>query len=73
VLEAIIKASPLAIIALDVENRVLMWSDSAERIFGWTKEEVEGKPLPIIPAESQPDQVREHHRSRRSTTRVWMR
>ncbi len=62
-LEAIIKASPIAIIALDVENRVLMWSDSAERIFGWRREEVEGKPLPTIPPESQPGQVREHHRS----------
>ena len=62
-LEAIIKASPVAIIALDLENRVLMWSDSAERIFGWRKEEVEGKPLPTIPPESQPGQVREHHRS----------
>ena len=61
-LEAIIKASPVAIIALDAENRVIMWSDSAERIFGWRKEEVEGKPLPTIPPGSE-DQVREHHRS----------
>jgi len=62
VLEAIIKASPLAIIALDEENNVLMWNDSAERIFGWRKEEVEGKPLPTIPPGSE-DHVREHHRS----------
>ena len=61
-LEAIIKASPLAIIALDEENNVLMWNDSAERIFGWRKEEVEGKPLPTIPPGSE-DHVREHHRS----------
>ncbi len=62
-LEAIIKTSPVAIIALDEENRVLIWSDSAERIFGWRKEEVEGKPLPTIPPETQAGQVREHQRS----------
>ncbi|HTC31740.1 MAG TPA: response regulator [Bryobacteraceae bacterium] len=48
-LEAIIKASPLAIIAVDVDDRVILWNESAERMFGWTEEEVLGRPLPILP------------------------
>jgi len=60
VLEAIIKASPLAIIALDPQGRVLVWSDSAERMFGWLKEEVEGQPLPIVPPEDSARYLREH-------------
>ena len=52
-LEAIIKASPVAIVALDAEERVILWSESAERMFGWLKEEVVGKPLPIVPPDAQ--------------------
>jgi PAS domain S-box-containing protein len=49
VLEAIIKASPLAIIAVDAEDRVVLWNQSAERMFGWMEEEVLGQALPILP------------------------
>jgi PAS domain S-box-containing protein len=52
VLEAIIKASPLAIIAVDAEDRVILWNESAERMLGWTEQEVLGKLLPIFPPES---------------------
>jgi PAS domain S-box-containing protein len=51
VLEAIIKASQLAIIAVDAEDRVILWNESAERMFGWNEEEVLGKALPILPPE----------------------
>src|SRR5947209_10655090 len=44
-----VEASPLAIIALDGEGRVKMWNRGAERIFGWTEDEVIGRPLPTIP------------------------
>ena len=47
-LEAIIKASPLAIIAVDQQERVILWNESAERMFGWNEKEVLGKPLPIL-------------------------
>ncbi|HTB20267.1 MAG TPA: response regulator [Bryobacteraceae bacterium] len=53
-LEAIIKASPLAIIALDAEDRVILWNASAERMLGWSEQEVLGKLLPILPAEHGP-------------------
>jgi PAS domain S-box-containing protein len=49
VLEAIIKASPLAIIAVDPEDRVILWNQCAEQMFGWKESEVLGKPLPILP------------------------
>ncbi|HKL48470.1 MAG TPA: PAS domain S-box protein, partial [Desulfuromonadales bacterium] len=41
--------------ALDIEGRVRLWNHSAEKIFGWSSEEVLGKPLPTIPeAEKSP-------------------
>ncbi len=50
-LEAIIKASPLAIIAVDAEERVILWNKSAERMFGWREEEILGQQIPILPQE----------------------
>ncbi|HEX7185284.1 MAG TPA: EAL domain-containing protein [Thermoanaerobaculia bacterium] len=48
-LEALIEASPLAIKALDEEDRVTLWSPGAERTFGWKAEEVIGQRLPTVP------------------------
>lgn len=42
-LGALIQASPLAIIAIDLNGRVQMWNSAAERIFGWRADEVIGK------------------------------
>ncbi|HEX7337060.1 MAG TPA: MHYT domain-containing protein, partial [Gemmatimonadales bacterium] len=53
-LQTLIDASPLAICALDAEGRVRSWSHAAERMFGWTVEEVMGQVLPIVPAEDLP-------------------
>jgi PAS domain S-box-containing protein len=44
-LDAHINNSPLAVIEFDSEFRVTRWSDEAERIFGWTAEEVLGKAI----------------------------
>lgn len=43
--------SPAAIITLDPQGLVVMWNPSAERIFGWKKEEVVGTINPIVPPE----------------------
>ncbi len=48
-LQSIIAASPLAIVALDLEGRVMKWSPAAERIFGWSEQEVKGRFNPIVP------------------------
>jgi two-component system cell cycle sensor histidine kinase/response regulator CckA len=47
-LEAVIQASPLAIFALDLEARVKSWNPAAERIFGWTAEEVLDRRMPLL-------------------------
>lgn len=48
-LEALVRGAPLAVIGLTDDGRVELWSPSAERIFGWSAEEVRGRPLPIVP------------------------
>lgn len=48
-LQALIKASPLAIINLDTDGKLKLWSPAAESIFGWTKQEVLGQPVPFLP------------------------
>ena len=50
---ALLAASPLAIMGLDREGRVSLWSTAAEQLFGWQASEVIGGPLPTIPPERQ--------------------
>ncbi len=52
-LQSLIKASPLAIIILDSSGNVKLWNPAAENIFGWSEQEVLGKPHPIIPEDKQ--------------------
>jgi two-component system cell cycle sensor histidine kinase/response regulator CckA len=54
-LEVIVGSSPLAIIAIDRELRVTMWSRAAEQMFGFTEAEVLGRPYPLVP-----DNERQH-------------
>lgn len=46
---AITRASPLAIYSLTPEGNVITWNESAERIFGWTREETVDAFLPVVP------------------------
>jgi len=50
-LQSVINASPLAITAVDREGRVTLWNHAAEQVYGWLGDEVQGKPIPTIPAE----------------------
>ncbi len=45
-LDTLVQAAPVAIIALDAGRRVRMWNRTAELIFGWKAEEVAGRTLP---------------------------
>ncbi len=54
---AIVQSSPVAIVALDRAGAVTLWNPAAEHLFGWTRDEVLGKPLPFIP-----EAKREEHR-----------
>lgn len=47
--EGIIAGSPIPIFSFDNDGLVLSWNAAAERVFGWTADEVLGKPLPTIP------------------------
>ncbi|MBV8085982.1 MAG: PAS domain S-box protein [Chloroflexi bacterium] len=40
-----------AVILVDARMHVVSWNQGAERLFGWTKGEVVGQLLPVIPAE----------------------
>jgi len=41
--EAVIAASPDAVVVHDLENVVLQWSPVAERIYGWSQDEIVGE------------------------------
>ncbi len=49
VLERAVGELPLAVVALDREGLVRLWSPGAQRMFLWTAEEVLGHPLPTVP------------------------
>jgi diguanylate cyclase (GGDEF)-like protein/PAS domain S-box-containing protein len=48
-LRALVEASPLAIVTVDADSRVTLWSPAAESTFGWRAEEALGERLPIVP------------------------
>jgi PAS domain S-box-containing protein len=56
-LRAIIDASPFATMAFDQDQNLILWSDGAERMFGWAAGEVLGRPFPasLVP-ESERDE-----------------
>lgn len=48
-LDALIRTSPVPVLGIDVEQRVIVWNPAAERVFGWKEEEVLGRPIPWVP------------------------
>jgi PAS domain S-box-containing protein len=52
-LRTIIDASVLAIVALDRDGRVTLWNNASTRLFGWSAQEVLGRPLPTIPEDKR--------------------
>ncbi len=46
-LQALLDASPVAVIAVDYSGLVRLWSKGAQRILGWREEEVLGHALPL--------------------------
>ena len=47
ILSAIMRSSPVATQAFDLDRNVTIWNTASERIFGWTADEVVGGPLPM--------------------------
>jgi PAS domain S-box-containing protein len=53
-LRAIIEAAPTPIFGLDLDGNVqTVWNPAAEKLLGWSAQEVMGRPLPSVPVESQ--------------------
>jgi PAS domain S-box-containing protein len=52
IIDLVIQAAPEAVVVVDADARVRIWSPGAAALFGWTEGEVTGQPLPIIPQES---------------------
>lgn len=46
-LEALLDASPSAVIVIDHNGLVRVWSASAERLLGWNESQVLGQPIPV--------------------------
>jgi two-component system cell cycle sensor histidine kinase/response regulator CckA len=63
-LRSVFAASPLAIMATDVNGLVTLWNPAAERLFGWKRDEVIGKQNPVVP-----NQARESIEARRELAR----
>src|SRR2546423_4090204 len=51
---ALIDASPVAIIDLDLDGRARSWNAGAAEMFGWSAEEVIGRVSPIVPEDELP-------------------
>ena len=47
-LRAMVEECPLAMVALDRDDRVRMWSRGAGQMFGWTEEEGSGSLSPSL-------------------------
>ncbi len=48
-LQAVIETSPLAIVTLDLDGRVVAWNPAAERMFGWSAVEALNQVMPVVP------------------------
>jgi PAS domain S-box-containing protein len=48
-LEAVLGASPLAVVWVGTDLKVFGWYGTAKKLFGWSSEDVLGRPLPVIP------------------------
>jgi PAS domain S-box-containing protein len=57
-LRAAIEASPVAIIEVGLDDCVAMWNPAAERMFGWSAEEMLGSPVRHVPPERR-DELQE--------------
>ncbi len=52
-LSAVVESSPVAIYIADLEGHVSFWNPAAERIFGYTREQVLGRRVPFVPPEKR--------------------
>ena len=46
--EALVEAAPDAVVVHDLENQVLYWNQAAQSLYGWSAEEIQGRPVARI-------------------------
>jgi PAS domain S-box-containing protein len=51
-LVALVRASPLGIVAIDLDGTIVLWNRAAEEIMGWREEEVLGLPIGLFTREN---------------------
>jgi PAS domain S-box-containing protein len=56
-LAAIVESSDDAIIGQDLQGRILSWNRGAQRLYGYTAEEIVGKPLSLLVPADHPDEL----------------
>ncbi len=56
-LAAIVESSEDAIVGENLDGVIISWNAGAERLFGYTAEEVRGRPLAILAAPETPDEM----------------
>lgn len=59
----LIEAAPDAILIIDSEGRIVLSNRQAERLFGFSPDELEGQPIEMV----VPEQFRVRHRARRTS------
>jgi diguanylate cyclase (GGDEF)-like protein/PAS domain S-box-containing protein len=64
-LDALIEASPLAIIVQEDGGVISRWNHAAERIFGWSEREVIGRQSPTVPPDKLAEKMQFLERIRR--------
>ena len=47
-LEAVVDASPIALVAVDLAGVSILWNSACERVFGWSAKDVIGHRLPTV-------------------------
>jgi PAS domain S-box-containing protein len=52
-LAPLLSSADTALVGVDAEGRTAFWSPGAQALFGWTAQEVLGRPPPIVPAALQ--------------------
>jgi PAS domain S-box-containing protein len=63
-MEAIVRQSAVALLITDLDHRILLWSRGAQRLLGYTAEEIEGRPHRILIPEDLLDTDEEELRRR---------
>lgn len=53
ILEAVVAAAQVAIVGLDARGAVILWSPGAERLFGWSSDDVTGHRPPFVTPEDE--------------------